>query len=304
MDWERGDFSLSQCSYVDDSPQKIVAIAAPSKSPDASETSNSRSSSQGQKIGIGVGVGVALAVVFIGVIVWFLFYRRRKRQNTLRENKKPEGHQAEVSRSEYEKAELNTDNDHAIHEKGDFDNDRRRGQPKILASQRSWGGDEELLSGSTSAIGELSAERAPGGLSSSEPLLGRVHELQGRPATPSELPAEQPSELPGSSPRKGQDGLTESSPDPSPVSQTGSSAPSSPIYGHWGIRRGTRSSTRRSLLTPSPPIHPPGDPSPSSPNQTFNSISLADDQERERGQSGLFSIFKGFSRASRSTREP
>lgn len=305
VDWEHYNFSLSQCSFTDDTPQKIVAIAAPSTSSDASEIGNSHSSSRGKQIG--TGVGVALAVIFLAGIFWVIFYRRRKQPNKLREHNQPEADTAEVSRSGYEKAELNTDNDHAIHEKGDFDNDQPRGQPKSLASPRSWGRDEELLSGSTSAIGELSANRVTGGSSPSEPLLPQVYELQGRPGSPAapfELAAEQPSELPDSSPQKVRDELTESSPDPSPVSQPGSSAPSSLIHGYRGIRRGTRSSARKTLLTPSSPGYPPGDPSSSSPGaETFNSISLADDQERRKGQGSLFSFLKGKSRGSRSTRE-
>ena len=303
VNWEREEFSVSQCLFEDDSSQKIVPVAALSKSSDSSKTGSSRSSSQGQKIGI--GVGVALAVVFVAGIFWFFFYRRPKQQNKHRENKKPEANPAEVSRSGFEKAELNTDNDHAIHEKGDFDNDQRRGQPKTLASPRSWGTDEELLSGSTSAIGELSADRVPRGLSPSEPLLGQVHELQGRPGSPKapyELSAEQRSELPGSSPHKNPNESNESPVDPSPVSQPGSSAPSSFPHGYWGGRRGTRSSIRRSLLNTSPPVHPSSDPSSSPENETFNSGALADDQERGRGQGGLFSFFK-ISRGSRSPRE-
>lgn len=303
VDWDHRNFTLSQCSFIENSPQKIVAIAAPSKSSESSKKDNSGSSSSGQKIGI--GVGVALAVIFVAGILWFIFSRRRKRQNKLREDKQPEVDVAEFVQTGYEKAELNTDNDHAIHEKGDFDNDQRSGQPKTLASTRSWGGDEEL-SGGTSGIGELSADRVTGGLSPSEPLLGQVHELQGRPgsqAAPFELPAEHPSELPGSSPQKVKDGLPESSSHPSPISQPGSTAPSSPIYGHWGIRRGTRSSTRRSLITPSSPGHPSGDLSSSPESETFNSSPLADDPERGRGQGGLFSFFKGKSRVGRSTRE-
>lgn len=307
VDWERNTFSLSQCLFIDDSQQKIVAIAgtsASSPSADGPEITNSRSSSNGKKIGI--GVGVAVAVAFVAGIFCFIFYRRRKQQKKLRESKKPEADPAEVSRSGYEKAELNTDNDHAIHEKGDFDNDQRRGQPKTLASPHSWGRDEEVLSGGTSTIGELSAERVTEGLSPSEPLLEQMHELQerpGSPATPVELPAEQPSELPGSSPENNKDELTASPPGPSPMSHPTSSAPSSPIYGHWGIRHGTRSSTRRSLLTPSPPSHPRGGPSSSPENETFNPISLVDDQERGGGQGSLFSFLKGISRSSRSTRD-
>lgn len=306
MDWERGNFSVSQCSFVDGAPQKIVAIAAPSKSSNAPVTSNPRSSSPAKKIGI--GVGVALAVVFVAAIFWFIFYRRRKQQNKPGETKNPDADAAEVLGTRYEKAELNTDNEHAIHEKGDGDSDRRQGQPKGLASRRSWARDDELLSGGTSAVGELSAERGTGGLSPSDPLLGQVHELHGRPdsfAAPIELPAEQLSELPGSSPRKSQRELTESSADPSsPVSHPGSSAPSSPGYGHWGLRRGTGSSARRSLLSPSSPSQPPGDRS-SPETEGFNSVSLADDQERGRGHSGLFSFLraKGISRGGRSTRE-
>ena len=303
MDWERRNFSLSQCSFIDNSPQKIVAIAAPSPSPEPSKRGSSGSSSSGKKIGI--GVGVALAAILVVGILWFVFSRRRKRQNKTREDKKPEVDVAEFAQSGYEKAELNADNEHAIHEKGDFDNDQRPGQPKTLASTRSWGRDEEL-SGGTLAIGELSADRVTGGLSPSEPLLGQVHELQGRhgsQAAPFELPAEQPSELPGSSPQKFKDRLPESSSDTSHISQPGSKSPSSPIYGHWCIRRGTRSSTRRSLITPSSPSHPPGDLSSSPESETFNSSPLADDPERGRGQGGLFSFFKGKSRIGRSTRE-
>lgn len=302
VDWDHRHFSLSQCLFNENSPQKIVAIAAVSNPPDGSKTGNSRSSSNGPKIGI--GVGVALAVIFVAGIISFILYRRQKRPNKHREEKNAEVDIAEVSRSGYEQAELGAGNENAIHEKGDFDNDQSPGQPKTRASTRSWGRGEEL-SGGTSAIGELGADRVTGGLSSSEPLLGPVHELQGQPRSPAaafELSAEQRSELPGSSPVKVKDGVAGSSPNPSsPISQPSSAAPSSFIYSHWGNRRVTRSSTRGSLRTPSSPSHPLGELSSSPETETFNSISLADDQERGRGQGGLFSFFKGKSRGSRST---
>lgn len=303
MDWERRNFSLSQCLFKEDSPQKLVAIASVSRSSNSSKIKNSSSLSKGKKVG--VGVGVTLGVLVAGILIFF-FFRRRNQQNKPREIKKPEDDLVEPPRPRYEEAELNADNENAIHEKGDYENDQRRGQPKVLASPRSWDTNDELVSGGILPIGELSADHANRGLSPSEPLLGQVHELQdrpGSPANPYEPLTEIRSELPGSPPDKIEDGLAAPPPGRSPISQSSSSAPSDPTHGHLGTRRGARSSARRSLPTPSRPSRPSGAPSFGQENEVFNSNSPIGDQERGRGQGSFFSILRGFPRPTRPSRE-
>lgn len=259
VDWERGNFSLSQCLFKEDSPQRLVAIASASRSSDRSTINNSSSFSNGQKIG--VGVGVSLGVIVAGILIFF-FLRRRNRPKKHKEIEKPEDDPVELPRPTQEKAELNADNENAIHEKGDYENKQRREQPKVLASPRSWDANDETVAGGTLA-GELSADQANQGLSPSEPLLGQVHELQdraGSPANPHELSTETRSELPGLPPDNIKHALAAAPPDPSPISQSSSSAPSDPTHGHLDPRRGARSSARKSPFTPSRPRRPLGAP--------------------------------------------
>jgi hypothetical protein len=280
-----------------------VPIASASKSSDGSDTSESSSSSNGPKIGI--GVGVALGVAFLAGILLFFLYRRRKQQKKTGINQSPEDNSAGVSGSEHEKAELNTDNDHAIHEKGDSDNDPRRRRPPISSSTPSWVRNDDVPSGRKSVLGELSADQVTRGLSPSEPLLGEAHELHeapGAPATPFELSADAPSELHGSSPEMRTENSATSPPSPLPLSRPSSSAPSSPTYEHLGTRGGTRSSTHGTLLTPSPPSHLRV-PSSNDEHQMLSSVSLIGDQESRRGPSSLWSFLTGNRRPGHSSRD-
>lgn len=286
--------------FVDDSRQKLTAIPSVSTSPDGPEKTPSSSSPNGQKIGI--GVGVALAIAFLVGILYFLYRRKQKRR--FKENKTAEDDLAEASRSGYEKAELNTDNDHAIHEKGDGDHDQRLGPPRVPSSSSPWIGDEDFRGG-ISAVGELSADRVPQGMSPSEPLLG-LHELPvgpGPPATPFELSADEPRELHGLSPETPHDSSAASPRGPSPLLRQGSSAPSSPTQGRWGNKRGTWSSSHGGLLTPSPPSRSLGDPSPNPEHAIISPDSLSHEEEHGGGQGRILSFLRGFSRPNHSARD-
>jgi hypothetical protein len=279
-----------------------VAISSASTSPDGPENSQPSSSPSALKIGVGLGV---LAIAFLACVLSFFWYRWRKQKKRLKENKTAEDDPAETSRSGYEKAELNTDNDHAIHEKGDGDHDQRPGLPRVPSSSSPLIRDEGYRGG-TPAVGELSADRVPQGMSPSEPLLKQVHELPegpGFPATPLELSADEPSELHGSSPEMPHDSSAASPRGSSPLLRQGLSAPSSPTQSRFGNRRETWSSPRGSLLTPSPSSRPPGESSPSPEHAMFSPQSLPNDQEHGGGQGRISSFLRGFSRFSHPARD-
>ncbi|RDW65184.1 hypothetical protein BP5796_09876 [Coleophoma crateriformis] len=74
-DYERQNFSVSQCVFLDNNPETVVTIHSPS-----TETATKSGLSTGAKAGIAVGI-VVFAILLVGVA--FQFFRRR-RQNQLR----------------------------------------------------------------------------------------------------------------------------------------------------------------------------------------------------------------------------
>ena len=80
VDWERGNFSLSQCVWPDSLGETIVAIFSPTNSTSPSSQPSTASTASGSgKNTMGIAVGVALGVLFIvSAITLFLVYRREK----------------------------------------------------------------------------------------------------------------------------------------------------------------------------------------------------------------------------------
>ncbi|RDW59437.1 hypothetical protein BP6252_12524 [Coleophoma cylindrospora] len=70
-DYERQNFSVSQCVFLDNNPEKIVSIHSPS-----TETAKKSGLSTGAKAGIAVGI-VVFAIILAGGA--FLFFRHRRR---------------------------------------------------------------------------------------------------------------------------------------------------------------------------------------------------------------------------------
>ncbi|MCJ1397229.1 hypothetical protein MMC11_000421 [Xylographa trunciseda] len=82
VDWERGNFSLSQCIWPDNLGQNLVTISPPTNSTSpASQPSAVSTTSGGGSDTMGIAVGVALGILFIvSAIALFFVIRRRKSQ--------------------------------------------------------------------------------------------------------------------------------------------------------------------------------------------------------------------------------
>ncbi|MCJ1244640.1 hypothetical protein MMC30_001839 [Trapelia coarctata] len=84
VDYERGNFSISQAIFPDSLGKNIVPITAPDNSttnPSSSSQPTSSSSSNSTKIGIALGVVLGL-LLLISAIAIFLLRRRRSQRNT------------------------------------------------------------------------------------------------------------------------------------------------------------------------------------------------------------------------------
>ncbi|MCJ1437725.1 hypothetical protein MMC27_007112 [Xylographa pallens] len=80
VDWERGNFSLSQCIWPDNLRSNLVTISPPnnSTSPSSQPSTAPTTSGSGSNT-IGIAVGVALGVLFVvSAIALFFVIRRRK----------------------------------------------------------------------------------------------------------------------------------------------------------------------------------------------------------------------------------
>ncbi|KAF2260029.1 acid protease [Lojkania enalia] len=72
VDWERQNFSISQCSWVFGQSPNIVPILSPSLIDDApSSSAGSKRISTGAIIGIALGGGFTVAMVVFGILWWF-----------------------------------------------------------------------------------------------------------------------------------------------------------------------------------------------------------------------------------------
>ncbi|KAF7935175.1 uncharacterized protein EAE97_008082 [Botrytis byssoidea] len=87
VDYERGNFTVSQCSFVDGSSSEINTIVSPPLTNNSSSMSKSSSSADSTdptkhlSIGIICGIAVALvAVLIIGALGGFYLFRRRNRR--------------------------------------------------------------------------------------------------------------------------------------------------------------------------------------------------------------------------------
>ncbi|KAF2092413.1 acid protease, partial [Rhizodiscina lignyota] len=87
VDWERETFNVSQCAWVEDMTEHLVAVRSPNETvgDDGSGSSSSASSGgssgssglgTGAIVGIAVGIGAAVAILVIGL---FFFIRRRRK---------------------------------------------------------------------------------------------------------------------------------------------------------------------------------------------------------------------------------
>lgn len=286
MDWERKNFSLSQCIFKDNSPQKLVAIeAAPAASTSVVPTPKA-SSGHGKTVGIAVGVTVSVVVVAILVAVALCLRRRRK--PAAKANTSSHENLANVQQRSPAK-ELNG-KDNGIYEVEVPDRPRNV-QTNLPRPSPPWAPEKGNFSGD---MMELTEDQGVPDLSLSEPLLGPVPEMYGSPASPVELPANSLGELPGSR-------ITRN------VSSAGSSSSNRRSRGFFS----SRSSTPGFLPSPasgaSPNLlaggQPTSDRSTSSPpvNEVFSPISPIAEGENSTSQGRRISIFRRFSQSGHSS---
>ncbi|KAL8693586.1 MAG: hypothetical protein Q9218_001628 [Villophora microphyllina] len=195
VDWERSNFSVSQCLFDPDiSQEKLVAI----KSVNAIVTDQDGSFGSGKIIGIAVGVAVVIVLLAGGVGVFFYLRRRKNRRQAKPTSPKEDDDEVERIRQGFAKAELDTDVNHARYEMAGSDGSSGRKTPDWINEK-----DEhpdthvELVGdGSTAELnggGHLAAE-----LSSYKGFFGPYHEMYDPSVPPVELPADMPRELPAS----------------------------------------------------------------------------------------------------------
>lgn len=291
MDWERKNFSLSQCIFKDNSPQKLVAIeAAPVASTSVVPTPKA-SSGHGKTVGIAVGVTVSVVVVAILVAVGFCLRRRRK-PAAKADSSKPHENLANVQQRSSAK-ELNA-KENAIYEVEGSGHPRnvQTNTPRPLPP---WAPEKGSFPGDMT---EMTEEQGVPDLSQSEPLLGLVPEMYGSPTSPVELPATSLGELPDSR-------ITRN------VSSAGSSSSNRRSRGFFS----SRSSTPGFLPSPASGASPPNPlaggqptsdrPTTSSPpgNEVFSPISPIAEGENSTSQGRRISIFRRFSQSGQSSQQ-
>lgn len=294
MDWERQNFSLSQCLFTENSPQKLVAIeAAPAAS--ASNVSIPKASSGHGKT-VDIAVGVTIPVTVIAIIFAAVLYLRRRRKTAATSPKPSKSHENSANGPERTSKELNA-KENAIHELGGPDGPRNvQADASRLSSP--WVPDKGSFPGDRSQMVDLTGDQAASEPSQSEPLLGPA-EMYGSSASPVELHADSISELPCS-----------------PITRNVSSAGSSSVHRRSRGFFQSRSSTPGLLPSPASAASPPnplaGGPPPASSNQpttsspptneVFSPISPIAEGESSASQAGLISVFRSLSQSGRRSR--
>ena len=254
VDWERQNFSLSQCTFNEDMSQTLVPIT----SVDYKESSaSSGGSSSGRTAGI--AVGVVVGVLLVAGAIGAFFYRRHKKAQQKADDKPAEGANPKeglISQG-YAKGELGTDNEYQR-----FEMDAPLpGQPKPEEPQLpDWANEKANFPGHRSDMAEVEGGQvSPPELSSHQRgfPLRPLHEMQDHSAPPAELQGDHPEarELQGSNP-------------PSATSSPGlfgrrsrRSNPGSPVSNSSSVQR--RSFRDRLSSRPAPSRNATGDSVPS-----------------------------------------
>ncbi|KAL9611566.1 MAG: hypothetical protein Q9167_003785 [Letrouitia subvulpina] len=323
VDWERANFSISQCLFdPDNMQQKLIPIHSVNISSNATiATGSKKSSNTGEIVGIAVGVAVALVLIAVCSITYFLLKRRRNgHQKEEDKPKQEEDDESEKVRQGYAKAELNTDFDHTRFELGDSEEQTLAKPPAAWVSEKArYPGEHAELVGDK-ALSELTG----GGIAASElatqkGISGRYHEMYDPSAMPVavELPADLPRELPSSSPGLSSRDSSSSSPmyrsaNQSPVDRSGGTSPYNLSQGGRSPinRLSGRTSESNSIGPRSPPSRrfgpsptPRSSRGPSSPsrsgttsskgNEVLSPISPMADSEEGSNLQGKFSMVRG-----------
>ena len=244
VDYERSNFSISQCVFQQGLQQNLVSIPSANTTTTGSTGKSTASSNHTTIIAIVVAVVVFLLSI-VGAIVLFFGLRNRTRKRKEAEEKaaaaKEAEEKAERIRLGFDKAEVGAGEDHALYEMaGSAITDLRveaEGQvyPDFVKEEKAaladMAGTHELT-GSRGNIAELGDQKR------------LVHEMYDPSVTPVELPADVPRELPGSIPSPRSTRGSRSTPSFYSARQTPPerSTPTSPISSQSAGRRSSRRS--------------------------------------------------------------
>lgn len=276
VDWERRNFSISECLFSETMPQNLVAIQSPT------DKTNSGGSSTGRTVGI--AVGIVVGVLVIAAVIGFLLWRRHRE----RKREKADAEKAEMLENERE-----YQHQHGFKEELDVGSQRyemqgsdpeARAKAEAEAARAHLISDKEGYPGERSGIAEASGgdvsrfEVAGGDVSRPElssSLAGPLrpyHELYDPSTPPAELPGHPvvPEELEGSIPALSNQPSVSSSRrrssnrniPGSPLSQSsGRLSLANRVSGRKRQSRGSIPSLH--TTAPTPPPKPPASPTPS-----------------------------------------
>ena len=208
MDYERKNFSISQCTFEDGSTQDLVSISpaavSNTTSPGGIEPSSRNSTTI---IGVAVGVSVLAMLIVAGGVSFYLVKKRRARQRAKElkeEQEKADQEAAEKIKQGSDKVELGT-LDHTRWEIGGSEVQKPLYEadgppvPSLINEKANYFdgriGKPEFTSSDTKRA-ELPTYGAP------------FYELGESSAAPVELPADMPGELPASDPSRRSSRLT------------------------------------------------------------------------------------------------
>ena len=200
VDWERQNFSISECLFSQNMQQDLVAIQS------LTATTKSGGSSTGKTVGIAVGVVVAVLIIVAAIGAYLWRKHKAKLESEKEEAEKTKMLEEDVSNQQRQgfKPELGVDNEHSRFE---MQGSTPKPMPKDEAAQGQWIDEKGRFRGSESGM----AEAAGPDVSRSEAFAGDVsrpelpsshhgplHEMYDQSAPPAELPGDTVGELEGS----------------------------------------------------------------------------------------------------------
>ena len=270
VDYERNNFSISQCLFQEGSQQKLVGIPSANTTTTGSAAPKpAKSSSHTTVISIVLAV-VAFVLLVIGAGLLYFWVKRRNRKRRETEERAAAAQEAEEKaeriRLGFDKAEMGTSADHALYEMaGSAVTDLR-----VEAGGRpypDWVKEKSALP-DMAGMHELTGGR--GNLAELGDQKRIVHEMYDPSAAPVELPADMPKELPAFIPSPRFPRGSRSTPSFYSARQTPQerSTPTSPISSQSAWQRSSRPSAPHSPVSiPSAGQTSPYHSNPTSPRQ-------------------------------------
>lgn len=274
VDWERQNFSISQCEFSDNMGSTLVAIASTTSSSDSGGTST------GTKIGIAVGIVIAVIVIAAAIAAFFILKKKKAKRRAAEKSKDDYTHPDENIRRGFDKGELGTSIDNQRYEMAGSDpkhaESDRGGSPSQWVDEKArYPGDRSHLAeveGGSVSVSELPGPRAQGAYFAVP--FHEMYDPSAPAAGPVELPAELPKpELQGSNPTS-----AASSPRQKPTSMANRRS----FRERWSKRpEPSRSSTMDSLPSPASASASAPSPPPRPQRDTVSSSEIFSPVSRE-----------------------